>query len=80
MFYNKLDIVFLLSLTALLTAAWDSEDYHTVNVSLIGSRIVAVPLVLMREYASAQTLVIHQWVGPSVVAQLAPDSTPDRAE
>ena len=32
----------------------------------------------MREYASTQTLVIHQWAGPSVVEQLAPDSTPDR--
>ena len=37
-------------------------------------------LAKMREYASTQTLVIHQWAGPSVVAQLAPDSTPDRAE
>ena len=34
----------------------------------------------MGEYASTQTLVIHQWAGPSVIAQLAPDSTPDRAE
>ena len=33
----------------------------------------------MGEYVSTQTLVIHQWAGPSVVAQLAPDSTPDRA-
>ena len=24
--------------------------------------------------------VIHQWAGPSVIAELAPDSTPDRAE
>ena len=31
----------------------------------------------MGEYVSTQTLVIHQWAGPSVVAQLAPDSTPD---
>ena len=30
--------------------------------------------VLVREYASTQTLVIYQWAGPSVVAQLAPDS------
>ena len=29
---------------------------------------------------STQTLVIHQWAGPSVIAKLAPDSTPDRAE
>ena len=29
---------------------------------------------------STQTLVIHQWAGPSVIAELAPDSTPDRAE
>ena len=29
---------------------------------------------------SIQTLVIHQWAGPSVIAKLAPDSTPDRAE
>ena len=35
---------------------------------------------LLGEYASTQTLVIHQWAGPSVIAQLAPDSTPDRAE
>ena len=34
----------------------------------------------MGEYVSTQTLVIHQWAGPSVVAQLAPDSMPDRAE
>ena len=31
----------------------------------------------MGEYLSTQTLVIHQWVGPPVVAQLAPDSMPD---
>ena len=37
-------------------------------------------LVRMGEYVSTQTLVIHQWAGPSVTAQLAPDSTPDRAE
>ena len=37
-------------------------------------------LVQMGEYVSTQMLVIHQWAGPSVVAQLAPDSTPDRAE
>ena len=35
---------------------------------------------MMGEYVSTQMLVIHQWAGPSVVAQLAPDSTPDRAE
>ena len=29
---------------------------------------------------STQTLVINQWAGPSVIAKLAPDSTPDRAE
>ena len=29
---------------------------------------------------STQTLVIHQWAGPSVITKLAPDSTPDRAE
>ena len=29
---------------------------------------------------STQTLVIHQWAGLSVIAKLAPDSTPDRAE
>ena len=29
---------------------------------------------------STQTLVIHQWAGPSVIAKLPPDSTPDRAE
>ena len=29
---------------------------------------------------STQMLVIHQWAGPSVIAELAPDSTPDRAE
>ena len=33
----------------------------------------------MGEYVSTQTLVIHRWAGPSVVAQLAPDSTPDKA-
>ena len=31
-------------------------------------------------YRWESTLVIHQWAGPSVVAQLTPDSTPDRAE
>ena len=36
--------------------------------------------VQMGEYVSTQTLVIHQWAGPSVVAQHAPNSTPDRAE
>ena len=41
---------------------------------------VSAHVAKMREYASTQTLVIHQWAGPSVVAQLAPDSTPDRAE
>ena len=34
----------------------------------------------MGEYVSTQTLVIHQWAGPAVIAHLAPDSTPDRAE
>ena len=34
----------------------------------------------MGEYVSTQTLVIHQWAEPSVALQLAPDSTPDRAE
>ena len=34
----------------------------------------------MGEYVSTQTLVIHHWAGPSVIAHLAPDSTPDRAE
>ena len=34
----------------------------------------------MGEYVSTQTLVIHQWEGPSVVAQLAPDSTPELNE
>ena len=29
---------------------------------------------------STQTLVIHQWARPSVIAKLAPDSMPDRAE
>ena len=33
------------------------------------------PMDLMREYASTQTLVIHQWAGPSVVAQLTPRQT-----
>ena len=37
-------------------------------------------VIRMGEYVSTQTLVIHQWVGPSVIVQLAPDSTPDRAE
>ena len=41
---------------------------------------VIVTKAQMGEYVSTQTLVIHQWAGPSVVAQLAPDSTPDRAE
>ena len=36
--------------------------------------------VWMGEYISTQTLVIHHWAGPSVIAHLAPDSTPDRAE
>ena len=34
----------------------------------------------MGEYVSTQTLVIHQWAGPSVVAQHAPDSTPELNE
>ena len=34
----------------------------------------------MGEYVSTQTLVIHQWAGPSVVAQLAPDSTSELNE
>ena len=34
----------------------------------------------MGEYVSTQTLVINHWAGPSVIAHLAPDSTPDRAE
>ena len=31
----------------------------------------------MGEYVSTQMLVIHHWAGPSVIAHLAPDSTPD---
>ena len=33
----------------------------------------------IEEYVSTQTLVIHQWAGPSVIAHLARDSTLDRA-
>ena len=36
--------------------------------------------VWMGEYVSTQTLVIHHWAGPSVIAHLAPNSTPDRTE
>ena len=32
-----------------------------------------------RVHVSTQTLVNPHWVGPSVVAHLAPDSTPDKA-
>ena len=31
------------------------------------------------QYVSTQTLVDPHWAGPSVVAHLAPDSTPDKA-
>ena len=31
--------------------------------------------VQMGEYVSTQMLIIHQWAGPSVIAQLAPDSS-----
>ena len=31
------------------------------------------------EYASIQMLVNPHWVGPSVIGNLAPDSTPDKA-
>ena len=34
----------------------------------------------MGEYVSTQTLLIHPWAGPSVIAHLTPDSTPDRAD
>ena len=61
MFYNKLDIFFLLSLTALLTAAWESEDFNTVNVSLIGSRIVAVPVGLISVGYPLCLILCHIW-------------------
>ena len=32
------------------------------------------------EYVSTQMLIIRHWAGPSVIAHLASDSTPDRAE
>ena len=32
-------------------------------------------IVQIGEYVSIQTLVNHQWVGPSVIAHFAPDST-----
>ena len=51
----------------------------TTAIALIGDPPILL-LVMMGEYVSTQTLVIHQWAGPSVIAQLAPDSTPDRAE
>ena len=34
----------------------------------------------MGEYVSTLMLVDPHWAGPSVVAYLAPDSTPDKAE
>ena len=32
-------------------------------------------IVQIGEYVSTQTLVNHQWAGPSVIAHLTPDST-----
>ena len=49
-------------------------------ISLGDLAISSAHLAKMGEYVSPQMLVIHQWAGPSVVAQFAPDSTPDRAE
>ena len=39
----------------------------------------SVPIYVI-VHVGTQTLVIHQWAGPSVIAHLAPDSTPDRAD
>ena len=61
MFYNKLDIFFLLCLTALLTAAWESEDYNTVNASLLGSRIVATPVILILFGYPVCLILCHVW-------------------
>ena len=61
MFCNKLDIFFLLCLTALLTAVWESEDYNTVNVSLLGSRIVAVPVILILFGYPVCLILCHVW-------------------
>ena len=52
------------------------EHYYSMSTEVYGVLLYAK----MGEYVSTQTLVIHHWVGPSVIAHLAPDSTPDRAE
>ena len=61
MFYNKLDILFLLCMTALLTAAWESEDYNTANVSFIGSRIIYIPVILILVGYPPCLMLCHVW-------------------
>ena len=39
-----------------------------------------ISFVESAEYVSTQILVNPHWAGPSVIVDLAPDSTPDKAE
>ena len=62
MFYNKLDIFFLLCMTALLTTSWESEDYDTVHtMSMVGSRIVCIPVGLILVGYPLCLMLCHVW-------------------
>ena len=71
-----------LVLSSEATILWDlsciDEHVELYNGTIMCSLLQCI--MEMSEYVSNQKLVIHQWAGPSVVAQLAPNSTPDRAE
>ena len=57
------------------------KNMYAMSTGLIfATNSASVSMVQYGRVRSTQTLVIHQWAGPSVIAKLAPDSTPDRAE
>ena len=56
------------------------SEYQNFPNSYLLFTMVSMHLSINGRVRSTQTLVIHQWAGPSVIAELAPDSTPDRAE
>ena len=60
------------------TTLWQRYMYMYIHV-LMYMKITCID-VKIGEYVSTQTLVDHQWAGPSVIAHLAPDSMPDKAE
>ena len=68
---------FFLGTTLILGLVFMTKVRYNYMQHACGVSWVRIPPV---RHLSTQTLVIHQWAGPSVVAQLAPDSTPDRAE